>query len=136
MIFTRIASAISHAAGHPAAFAVAVAAILGWAALGPLVGFSETWQLVVNTGTTIITFLMVFVLQNTQNRDTTALHTKLDELIRAGKADDRFIGIEHLSVEELESLRDRCEHTARAHSGRDGNGDGASTLKAPGRAEP
>lgn len=136
MIFTRIASGISHAAGHPAAFAVAVAAILGWAVLGPLVGFSETWQLVVNTGTTIITFLMVFVLQNTQNRDTTALHTKLDELIRAGKADDRFIGIEHLSVEELERLRDRFEHAARAHSGRDGNGDGASTLKAPGRAEP
>jgi low affinity Fe/Cu permease len=120
MIFTRIASAISHAAGQPAAFAVAVAAILAWAGLGPFVGFSETWQLVVNTGTTIITFLMVFVLQNTQNRDTTALHTKLDALIRAGEADDRFIGIEHLSVEDLERLRERCEAAARVHAGRAG----------------
>jgi len=117
MVFTRIASAISHAAGHPAAFVLAVASILGWAVLGPVAGFSETWQLVINTATTIVTFLMVFVLQNTQNRDTTALQTKLDELIRASAADVRFIGIEHLDIEELERLRERCESAARNHAG-------------------
>lgn len=112
MLFTKIASTIAHAAGHPAAFALALMSILGWAVLGPFLGYSETWQLVINTATTIVTFLMVFILQNTQNRDTTALHTKLDELIRSGEADDRFIGIEHLSVEELEKLRDDCERVA------------------------
>ncbi len=114
MLFTKIASTIAHAAGHPAAFAVALSSIAVWALLGPLLGYSETWQLVVNTATTIVTFLMVFILQNTQNRDTTALHTKIDELIRSSRADDRFIGIEHLSVEELEKLRDACESVASA----------------------
>ena len=113
MSFTKIASTVSHAAGHPAAFVVAAASIAVWGLTGPLVGFSETWQLVVNTATTIVTFLMVFILQNTQNRDTTALHAKLDELIRASEAENKFIGIEHLSTEELERIRDECEEAVK-----------------------
>ena len=81
--FTRFAKWTSRAAGHPATFAVAVLIILVWAATGPIFAFSDTWQLVINTGTTIITFLMVFLIQNTQNRDSAAVQLKLDELIRA-----------------------------------------------------
>lgn len=107
--FGQIANVTAHYLGHPAAFVVAALSIVAWALSGPMFGFSETWQLVVNTGTTIATFLMVFILQNTQNRDTMALHAKLDELIRAGEASNRYIGIDHLSIEELEHLRSACE---------------------------
>ena len=86
--------------------------IVVWAASGPLFGFSDTWQLVINTGTTIITFLMVFLIQNTQNRDSAALQAKLDELIRASKAKNSFIGIENLTDKELEELHARCEASA------------------------
>lgn len=108
-LFNRIASAISHASGRPVTFILAVLFVLAWAACGPFFDYSENWQLVINTSTTIITFLMVFLLQNTQDRDTTALHAKLDELVRSSAADDRFIGIEHLSTEELTSIREMCE---------------------------
>ena len=104
--FAHIASKISFAGGHPITFATAVAFILGWAACGPFFGFSENWQLVVNTTTTIITFLMVFLVQNSQNRDTGAIQAKLDELIRASAAQNRFIGIEHLSDAELARLKE------------------------------
>lgn len=107
--FGQIANVTAHYLGHPAAFVIATLSIAAWAVSGPMFGFSETWQLVVNTGTTIATFLMVFILQNTQNRDTMALHAKLDELIRAGEASNRYIGIDHLSIEELEHLRSACE---------------------------
>jgi len=80
--FMRFAQWVSHATGRPIAFFLAVAIILVWAITGPVFGFSDTWQLVINTGTTIVTFLMVFVIQNTQNRDTAAMHIKIDELIR------------------------------------------------------
>src|SRR5687767_6701952 len=83
--FARFANAAARAAGHPMAFAGAVAVILLWAALGPLFDYSDTWQLVINTGTTIVTFLMVFLIQNTQNREMAAVQLKLDELIRAAK---------------------------------------------------
>lgn len=107
--FGKIASVTAHYLGHPAAFVIAALSIAAWALSGPMFMFSETWQLVVNTGTTIATFLMVFVLQNTQNRDTMALHAKLDELIRTGGASNRYIGIDHLSIEELEHLRNACQ---------------------------
>ena len=105
--FVRFSHTVSHLAGKPLTFAAAVGLIVLWAVSGPLFGFSETWQLVVNTATTIITFLMVFVLQNTQNRDGEAIQAKLDELIYALKgADDKFVAAEQLSDEELKKLRE------------------------------
>ena len=105
--FVRFAHGVSRVSGQPVTFAVAVALILVWAVSGPLFGFSETWQLVVNTATTIITFLMVFVLQNTQNRDGEAIQAKLDELVFALKgADNQFVAAEKLSDEDLKRLRE------------------------------
>lgn len=103
--FRRVAKRIACAIGSPYAFALAIAGVLLWAALGPVFGFSDTWQLVINTSTTIITFLVVFMIQNTQNRDTKALHLKLDELIRAiGPARNGLIDSEDLSEAELDRL--------------------------------
>jgi len=114
--FTRIANATAHATGRPVTFIACVAIVIGWAAAGPVFGFSDTWQLVINTGTTIITFLMVFLIQNTQNRDSAAIQVKLDELIRSHRpASNRFIGVEHLTEEELEELRGICEKAAEEH---------------------
>jgi low affinity Fe/Cu permease len=112
--FTRIANTVAHAAGMPATFIACCAIVVAWALSGPVFGFSDTWQLIINTSTTIVTFLMVFLIQNTQNRDGAALQTKLDELIRAGAASNKFIGIEHLTEEEVEEFRARCERAARA----------------------
>jgi len=102
--FTRFASAISRWTGHPVVFIGCCTIVVLWAFSGPIFGFSDTWQLVINTGTTIITFLMVFLIQNTQNRDNNAIHAKLDELIRVSECDNYFIGIENLPQEELELL--------------------------------
>ncbi len=107
-LFAKFATSVAHAAGTPAAFLGAVAVVVVWAASGPVFGYSETWQLVINTGTTIITFLMVFVIQNSQNRDGAAVQAKLDELIRASDAENDFMGIEKLSDSELEQLHLRC----------------------------
>jgi len=97
------------------AFAMALLLIIGWAATGPYFRYSDTWQLVVNTATTIITFLMVFLIQNTQNRDAKALHLKLDEIIRAiHRADNQMINIEKLSDEELEALAGQFEQISAA----------------------
>src|SRR5215216_5964759 len=112
--FSRSASAISNAAGKPAVFALAVLTIIVWAATGPMFQYSDTWQLVINTGTTIVTFLMVFLIQNSQNRDGAAIQVKLDELIRVSAAKNFFVGIEHLTDDELEDLRKKCEARARA----------------------
>lgn len=104
--FTKIAARIASAVGQPLAFVIAALFIVIWAATGPIFGFSDTWQLIVNTSTTIITFLMVFLIQNAQNRDAAAMQAKLDELIRAvGEARNQFIGIEHLTENELEKIR-------------------------------
>ena len=106
--FTRFSHGVAHAAGRPLTFTIACLAILGWAVSGPFFGYSETWQLVVNTSTTIITFLMVFILQNTQNRDGLAIQAKLDELIRAGAGENRFIRLEDMTEAEILALRRRC----------------------------
>ncbi len=111
-LFAKFANATAKATGSPVAFLLCVASVLLWAVTGPLFKFSETWQLVINTGTTIITFLMVFLIQNTQNRDGAALQTKLDELIRASDAMDEFMGIEKLTDKELEALHARCQKDA------------------------
>ena len=113
--FTAIANAVAHAAGKPATFVACCAVIVAWALSGPLMGFSDTWQLIINTSTTIVTFLMVFLIQNTQNREGAAVQAKLDELIRVGKAENKFIGIEHLPEAEVEEFRRLCEEAAKAH---------------------
>ncbi|MGH1573988.1 low affinity iron permease family protein [Methylobacterium sp. P31] len=105
--FGEFASRVARAAGRPTTFALSLILIVVWAVTGPLFGFSDTWQLVINTGTTIVTFLMVFLIQNTQNRDGAAIQAKLDELIRASAAQNRYIGIENLTEEELDELRAR-----------------------------
>ena len=111
--FNRAAEAVAHATGRPWAFAICLASVLAWALSGPVFGFSETWQLVINTGTTIVTFLMVFLIQNTQNRDTEAIQIKLDELIRATQgANNRLLDLEELEEAELEEFRDRYESLA------------------------
>lgn len=111
--FSQFAHAISTWTGHPAAFLLAAALVIVWLASGPVFGYSDTWQLVINTGTTIVTFLMVFLIQNTQNRDTLAIQLKLSELVLAMKgAENKFAAIEDLSDEELEKLHDDCRARA------------------------
>jgi low affinity Fe/Cu permease len=103
--FSRLAFAASEAVGRPHAFLLALLVVLVWGASGPLFHFSDTWQLVINTGTTVVTFLMVFLIQATQNRETRALHLKLDELIRShGRARNIFTDLEHATDEELLEL--------------------------------
>ena len=114
-LFTRIANRVAHAAGTPLAFVVCCAVIVAWAVSGPIFGFSDTWQLIINTGTTIVTFLMVFLIQNTQNRDGAAVQAKLDELLRVSEGHNYFIGIEHLTESEVEEFRTKCEQAAREH---------------------
>jgi len=114
-IFGDFANVVARAAGRASAFVLAVMVIIVWAVTGPVFRFSDTWQLIINTGTTIVTFLMVFLIQNSQNRDSAAIQVKLDELIRVGEVQNRFVGIEHLTEEEIEELRGKCE--ARAQKG-------------------
>jgi low affinity Fe/Cu permease len=104
---------VAEVTGKPLTFALCLLLVVVWALSGPIFQFSDTWQLVINTGTTIITFLMVFLIQNTQNRDSEAMQTKLDELIRASEAQNTYIGIEHLTKEELDELRTLCETRAK-----------------------
>jgi low affinity Fe/Cu permease len=116
-LFGEIANVTSRAAGRAPTFVAAVAVVLVWAITGPLFGYSDTWQLVINTGTTIVTFLMVFLIQNSQNRDGAAIQAKLDELIRVSTARNSFVGIEHLTDEELDDIRSRCERLADQRKG-------------------
>jgi low affinity Fe/Cu permease len=113
-IYSRFAKAVARFAGRPITFAWAVLIILIWLVSGPIFGFSDTWQLVINTATTIVTFLMVFLIQNTQNRDTEALHLKLDELIRVTQgAHNRMLDLEQMEEKSLDELRLKYEALAR-----------------------
>ena len=112
--FDRFARATAKTSGHPSTFAVAIAIVLIWALTGPLFGFSDTWQLVINTGTTVVTFLMVFLIQNTQNRDSAAMHLKLNELLRAVQgAHTALVDLEDLTEAELDLFKAR--YTALGH---------------------
>ena len=117
--FNNFAKTVARKSGHPGAFALAVAVILAWAVTGPLFHFSDTWQLIINTGTTVVTFLMVFLIQNTQNRDGAAVQLKLDELIRSVRgAHNAVLNLEELSEAELEELKAeylRLAEKARSH---------------------
>ena len=125
--FANFAQWVSHVTGRPITFLTAIAIILIWAVVGPFVGYSDTWQLVINTATTIITFLMVFVIQNTQNRDTAAMHIKIDKLIRVtGKARNVLLDLEELDDKTLEQLRMDYEKLAREAKAR---------TRTPSRAE-
>jgi low affinity Fe/Cu permease len=115
--FTRFAKWTAHATGRPAAFILACGVIVAWAATGPLFAFSDTWQLVINTGTTIVTFLMVFLIQSTQNRDSEATQVKLDEIIRAiGRAKNELLDLEELEESDLDLIRK--EYLALARTAR------------------
>lgn len=112
-IFEHFSARIAFLAGQPYAFILALCIIIVWAVTGPIFRWSDTWQLVINTGTTIVTFLMVFLIQNAQNRDGSAIQAKLDELIRAGgRTRNEFIGIEHLTEAQLVALKSKLEELA------------------------
>ena len=119
--FSRAANAIAWEAGRPWAFLGAALIVGIWAATGPVFNYSDTWQLVINTGTTIVTFLMVFLIQNSQNRDSAAIQVKLDELIRVSEAKNFFVGIEHLTDEEIDRLREVVENRVKSRSVREIN---------------
>jgi low affinity Fe/Cu permease len=122
--FNLCATKISTAAGQPLTFIIAFAIILVWAVTGPMFGYSDTWQLIINTGTTIVTFLMVFLIQNSQNRDAAAMQAKLDELLRAvDKAREKFIGIEHLTDQQIELIRSALERYAKDADNKDETAD-------------
>jgi low affinity Fe/Cu permease len=113
-LFTRIAKKTAQFTGRPIAFGLAVATILVWLITGPIFDYSDTWQLIINTGTTVITFLMVFLIQNTQNRDTAAIQIKLDELIRVSQAHNALMDLEELEEVELEKFRKKYQKLAAA----------------------
>ena len=128
-LFTIVASRTAFAAGQPAAFILALLIIAGWGISGPVFGWSDTWQLVVNTGTTIATFLMVFLIQNSQNRDAAAMQAKLDELIRAVQhARNEFVGIEHLTDHEIEAIRSALEEAVGSNHARHGQHQSIARL--------
>lgn len=116
--FGSTANVIAREAGRPLAFILALGVVLLWGVTGPMFHYSDTWQLVINTGTTIVTFLMVFLIQNSQNRDSAAIQVKLDELIRVSAGKNFFVGIEHLTDDEIGRLRDLVENRSKSRAGR------------------
>ena len=128
--FNTLAKSISKFTGNPLCFGLALLTVVAWAITGPLFGFSQTWQLVINTGTTIITFLMVFLIQNTQNRDTEAIQIKLDELIRATQgAHNALLDLEELEQENIDSFK--TKYQALAASARQNLGQGVKDTDTP-----
>lgn len=128
-MFGRFANGTARASGHPAAFGLAAAVIVVWALSGPVFGFNNTWQLVINTGTTIVTFMMVFLIQNTQNRDSQAMHIKLDELLRAHKgAHNELLDLEELEQDDLDDFRDRFQALAEEARSTMGDDTGSPEL--------
>ena len=118
-LFARISGRIAMLAGRPLTFILALICVAAWALVGPAAKYSETWQLVINTATTIVTFLMIFLVQNTQNRDASAMQAKLDELLRAvEQARQDFIGIEHLTDVEIDRIREKLETEEGPGAGR------------------
>ncbi len=121
--FTRLTKTTAYASGRPLTFILAVSVIVVWAALGPIFSFSDTWQLVINTGTTIVTFVMVFLIQSTQNRDSEAMQVKLDEIIRAiGNAKNELLDLEELEEGDLVRIRKSYEELAREARAKQGPG--------------
>ena len=147
-LFDRFAGTVTRYTGSPLAFILATAVVVGWACTGPLFGFSDTWQIVINTGTTIVTFLMVFLIQQSQNKDSRAIHIKLNELIAAqAKASNRLVSIEDLDEDDLDTLHAYYAHLAKlarkngeidethslgmakaAHASKHGHGSAASSA--------
>lgn len=129
-LFVLLSQKVSYATGHPAAFFMALAIVVVWGITGPIFDFNDTWQLVINTGTTIVTFLMVFLIQSTQNRDTAALQLKLDELIRVTEgAHTVLLDLEELSEDQLEKFRKEYEKIAA--QGRANIRQGGNDTNAP-----
>lgn len=129
--YSRFTKYLAHLSGRPITFTLAVVMILAWVISGPFFDYSDTWQLVINTSTTIVTFLMVFVIQNTQNRDTAAMQIKLDELIRATEAaHNALLDLEELEEEELEKFRSRYEQLARDARDEEGRIKDLKSLRA------
>ena len=119
-IFTKIAGWSAHIMGHPLAFIVSTLFVFVWAASGPLMDYSDTWQLIINTATTVLTFLAVFLIQNSQNRDGAAMQAKLDEILRAlDKARAEFVGIEHLTDAQIGEIREALERDIRNDNRKD-----------------
>ncbi len=116
-VFSAFANSVARHSGRPSVFVAALVIVVVWGLTGPIFHYSDTWQLVINTGTTIVTFLMVFLIQNSQNREGAAIQVKLDELIRVGAGKNFFVGIEHLTDIEIERLRDMLEKRAKQHGG-------------------
>ena len=130
--FTHFAKKTAQLSGRPAAFCLALATIIAWLVTGPIFGFSDTWQLIINTGTTIITFLMVFLIQNTQNRDTAAIQIKLDELIRVSRGHNALMDLEELEEAEIEMFRRKYEAMAALARRRMGEGVDDTDSPEPG----
>ncbi|MDT7527679.1 low affinity iron permease family protein [Sphingopyxis sp. SE2] len=123
--FTRVASKSARVLGRPLAFIISVLFVVLWAASGPLLSYSDTWQLIVNTATTVMTFLAVFLIQNSQNRDGAAMQAKLDEILRAlDNAREEFVGIEHLTDDQIEAIREALENDIQ-------NGGGKASTVTP-----
>jgi low affinity Fe/Cu permease len=120
--FAQVANFVAETSGYPSVFAAAMLTVLLWMVTGPIFAYSDTWQLVMNTWTNVITFLMVFLIQNSQNRDSAALQAKLDELIRVSEGRNAFVGIEQLTPEEIEKVRQR----AHGHLGENAKGHDAT----------
>ena len=134
-VYTRLANSAARFCGRPGVFLLAAGIVAAWIVSGPIFGFSDTWQLVINTGTTIVTFLMVFLIQNSQNRDTAAIQIKLDELIRATRgAHNALLDLEELEDKELQEFRARYDSLARA--AREAIAGGALDTESPEAPEP